>query len=487
MEWLKMSVLELHQALLDHKVTSPELVAAFRTRVEEADPDVHAMTALDWDAAMKRAEEVQKDMDAGRMANPLMGVPVAVKDNICLRGLPAACGSKMLADFDPPYDATAIEKLKAAGAVIIGHTNMDEFAMGSTTETSHHGATRNPWALDHTPGGSSGGSAAAVAACEIPYALGSDTGGSIRQPASLCGCTGIKPTYGRVSRYGLIAYGSSLDQIGPLGRSVADCARVLGVIAGHDQRDATCDPRPVDDYDAAAAAPSLKGARLGLPKEFYAEGLAPEVRAVCEKAIETARAEGAEIVEVSLPHTNAAIATYYIIAMAEASSNLARFDGVRYGHRAADVKQLAELYVRSRSEGFGQEVKRRILLGTYVLSSGYYDAYFRKAAQVRRLIRDEYLAALEQCDALLAPVSPVTAWEMGCHSADPLQMYLMDAYTLSLNLAGLPGLSLPVGMAAESRMPVGMQLIGKAFDEAGLFRLGAGLESALPGIGLAQL
>lgn len=487
MEWLKMSALELHQALLDHKVTSPELVAAFRTRVEEADPDVHAMTALDWDAAMKRAEEVQKDMDAGRMASPLMGVPVAVKDNICLRGLPAACGSKMLADFDPPYDATAIEKLKAAGAVIIGHTNMDEFAMGSTTETSHHGATRNPWALDHTPGGSSGGSAAAVAACEIPYALGSDTGGSIRQPASLCGCTGIKPTYGRVSRYGLIAYGSSLDQIGPLGRSVADCARVLGVIAGHDQRDATCDPRPVDDYDAAAAAPALKGARLGLPKEFYAEGLAPEVRAVCEKAIETARAEGAEIVEVSLPHTNAAIATYYIIAMAEASSNLARFDGVRYGHRAADVKQLAELYVRSRSEGFGQEVKRRILLGTYVLSSGYYDAYFRKAAQVRRLIRDEYLAALEQCDALLAPVSPVTAWEMGCHSADPLQMYLMDAYTLSLNLAGLPGLSLPVGMAAESRMPVGMQLIGKAFDEAGLFRLGAGLEAALPGIGLAQL
>ena len=243
----------------------------------------------------------------------------------------------------------------------------------------------------------------------------------------------------------------------------------------------------MDDYDAAAAAPSLKGARLGLPKEFYAEGLAPEVRAVCEKAIETARAEGAEIVEVSLPHTNAAIATYYIIAMAEASSNLARFDGVRYGHRAADVKQLAELYVRSRSEGFGQEVKRRILLGTYVLSSGYYDAYFRKAAQVRRLIRDEYLAALEQCDALLAPVSPVTAWEMGCHSADPLQMYLMDAYTLSLNLAGLPGLSLPVGMAAESKMPVGMQLIGKAFDEAGLFRLGAGLEAALPGIGLAQL
>ena len=387
----------------------------------------------------------------------------------------------------PVYDAFAVQRLREAGAVILGKNNLDEFAMGSTTENSAYKTTHNPWDLQRVPGGSSGGSAASVAACQCFASLGSDTGGSIRQPASLCGCTGIKPTYGRVSRYGLIAYGSSLDQIGPLGRSVADCARVLGVIAGHDQRDATCDPRPVDDYAAAAAAPSLKGARLGLPREFYADGLAPEVRAVCENAIETARAAGAGIVEVSLPHTHAAIATYYIIAMAEASSNLARFDGVRYGHRAADVRQLAELYVRSRSEGFGQEVKRRILLGTYVLSSGYYDAYFRKAAQVRRLIRDEYLAALEQCDALLAPVSPVTAWELGCHSADPLQMYLMDAYTLSLNLAGLPGLSLPVGMTAESNMPVGMQLIGKAFDEAGLFRLGAGLEAALPGIGLARL
>jgi len=477
MKLYELTALELAGQLRAGAVTQAEAISTAAGRIAACQPGNNAFITVADSPAPAPAPS----------ASPLAGVPMAYKDNLCTRGMRTTCASKILGDFTPCYDATAVERLTAAGAVSMGKLNLDEFAMGSTCETSCYGPAKNPWDLTRSPGGSSGGAAAAVAAGEVWYAIGSDTGGSIRQPASLCGCTGIKPTYGRVSRYGLIAYGSSLDQIGPLGRSVADCARVLGVIAGHDQRDATCDPRPVDDYDAAAAAPALKGARLGLPKEFYAEGLAPEVRAVCEKAIETARAEGAEIVEVSLPHTNAAIATYYIIAMAEASSNLARFDGVRYGHRAADVKQLAELYVRSRSEGFGQEVKRRILLGTYVLSSGYYDAYFRKAAQVRRLIRDEYLAALEQCDALLAPVSPVTAWEMGCHSADPLQMYLMDAYTLSLNLAGLPGLSLPVGMAAESRMPVGMQLIGKAFDEAGLFRLGAGLEAALPGIGLAQL
>ena len=483
----ELTALELGKEIKEKRISVREAVQASLERIHKYEDTVHAYVTLTEEAALAQADEIQKQIDDGTLTGPLAGVPMAIKDNICTEGIETTCSSKILRGFVPPYSAEAALNLKKAGAILLGKTNMDEFAMGSTTETSWFGPTKNPWNTEHVPGGSSGGSCAAVAAGETFFALGSDTGGSIRQPSSFCGVTGIKPTYGTVSRYGLIAYGSSLDQIGPLGRSVADCARVLGVIAGHDQRDATCDPRPVDDYDAAAAAPSLKGARLGLPKEFYAEGLAPEVRAVCEKAIETARAEGAEIVEVSLPHTNAAIATYYIIAMAEASSNLARFDGVRYGHRAADVKQLAELYVRSRSEGFGQEVKRRILLGTYVLSSGYYDAYFRKAAQVRRLIRDEYLAALEQCDALLAPVSPVTAWEMGCHSADPLQMYLMDAYTLSLNLAGLPGLSLPVGMAAESRMPVGMQLIGKAFDEAGLFRLGAGLEAALPGIGLAQL
>lgn len=481
----ELTLTQTREALVRGRVSARELTQAWLDAMEAKEGDIGAFITRCPDRALAEAEAVDDARVRGEELPPLAGIPMAVKDNICVRGLPTTCASKMLEDFTPPYDATAYEKLR--WCPLLGKTNLDEFAMGSTTENSAYKTTHNPWDLQRVPGGSSGGSAASVAACQCFASLGSDTGGSIRQPASLCGCTGIKPTYGRVSRYGLIAYGSSLDQIGPLGRSVADCARVLGVIAGHDQRDATCDPRPVDDYAAAAAAPSLKGARLGLPREFYADGLAPEVRAVCENAIETARAAGAGIVEVSLPHTHAAIATYYIIAMAEASSNLARFDGVRYGHRAADVRQLAELYVRSRSEGFGQEVKRRILLGTYVLSSGYYDAYFRKAAQVRRLIRDEYLAALEQCDALLAPVSPVTAWELGCHSTDPLQMYLMDAYTLSLNLAGLPGLSLPVGMAAESNMPVGMQLIGKAFDEAGLFRLGAGLEAALPGIGLARL
>ncbi len=484
-EICSLNLTALADALQKKEIGAEEATRACLDRIAATEERVGALLHVDAEGALASARRL--DTQGPDASRPLWGVPVTVKDALSTLGMPTTAGSRILEDYMPVYDAFAVQRLREAGAVILGKNNLDEFAMGSTTENSAYKTTHNPWDLQRVPGGSSGGSAASVAACQCFASLGSDTGGSIRQPASLCGCTGIKPTYGRVSRYGLIAYGSSLDQIGPLGRSVADCARVLGVIAGHDQRDATCDPRPVDDYAAAAAAPSLKGARLGLPREFYADGLAPEVRAVCENAIETARAAGAGIVEVSLPHTHAAIATYYIIAMAEASSNLARFDGVRYGHRAADVRQLAELYVRSRSEGFGQEVKRRILLGTYVLSSGYYDAYFRKAAQVRRLIRDEYLAALEQCDALLAPVSPVTAWELGCHSADPLQMYLMDAYTLSLNLAGLPGLSLPVGMAAESNMPVGMQLIGKAFDEAGLFRLGAGLEAALPGIGLARL
>ena len=460
-EICSLNLTALADALQKKEIGAEEATRACLDRIAATEERVGALLHVDAEGALASARRL--DAQGPDASRPLWGVPVTVKDALSTLGMPTTAGSRILEGYMPVYDAFAVQRLREAGAVILGKNNLDEFAMGSTTENSAYKTTHNPWDLQRVPGG------------------------SIRQPASLCGCTGIKPTYGRVSRYGLIAYGSSLDQIGPLGRSVADCARVLGVIAGHDQRDATCDPRPVDDYAAAAAAPSLKGARLGLPREFYADGLAPEVRAVCENAIETARAAGAGIVEVSLPHTHAAIATYYIIAMAEASSNLARFDGVRYGHRAADVRQLAELYVRSRSEGFGQEVKRRILLGTYVLSSGYYDAYFRKAAQVRRLIRDEYLAALEQCDALLAPVSPVTAWELGCHSADPLQMYLMDAYTLSLNLAGLPGLSLPVGMTAESNMPVGMQLIGKAFDEAGLFRLGAGLEAALPGIGLARL
>ena len=380
MEWLKMSALELHQALLDHKVTSPELVAAFRARVEEADPDVHAMTALDWDAAMKRAEEVQKDMDAGRIASPLMGVPVAVKDNICLRGLPAACGSKMLADFDPPYDATAIEKLKAAGAVIIGHTNMDEFAMGSTTETSHHGATRNPWALDH------GRQAVHPAVrrrrlrpVRFPIALGSDTGGSIRQPASFCGVTGLKPTYGSISRYGLIAYASSLDQIGPLAHTAADCAAVYDLLHGKDAHDATT--VETEGGTLAALTEDVRGLRIGVPEEYFAEGLDEDVRARVLAAGEKLKELGATVETFSLGMVKYAVPAYYILACAEASSNLSRFDGIKYGYRADDAEDIVGLMRKSRTEGFGPEVRRRILLGTFVLSFGLLRCVLRQGAQ----------------------------------------------------------------------------------------------------------
>lgn len=471
---------------LQHKTISAEQATqACLDRIAATEPALHALLHVDGQRALARAREL--DAAGPDASSPLWGVPVTIKDALSTEGMPTTAGSRILEGFVPIFDAFAVQRLKEAGAIILGKNNMDEFAMGSGTENSAYGACHNPWDTSRVPGGSSGGSAASVAAGQCFASLGSDTGGSIRQPAALCGCVGLKPTYGRVSRYGLIAYGSSLDQVGPLARSVEDCARILAVIAGHDDRDDTCDPRPVEDYVAAAregtARGSMQGMRLGLPAQFYGDGLAPEVRSACQRAIDAARAAGAEVVDVDLPHTRAAIATYYIIAMAEASSNLARFDGVRYGRRAADLTNLQDLYVRSRSEGFGQEVKRRIMLGTYVLSSGYYDAYYRKAAQVRRLIRDEYAAALTQCDALLCPVSPVTAWKLGENTADPLQMYLMDAYTLSLNLAGLPGLSLPVGRGEESGMPVGMQLLGRAFDEAGLLRMGAALEQLLPPLG----
>ena len=472
-------------ALYTRRMTAEQATQACLDRIAATEPVVDALLHVDAEKALAYARAL--DAQGPDTSKPLWGIPVTVKDALSTEGMPTTAGSRILEGFTPIYDAFVVERLKQAGAVILGKNNLDEFAMGSGTENSAYKASRNPWDPQCVPGGSSGGSAASVAACQCFASLGSDTGGSIRQPAALCGCVGLKPTYGRVSRYGLIAYGSSLDQVGPLARSVEDCARVLSVIAGYDERDTTCAPAPLDDYvDAARTgrrAASLDGVRLGLPREFYGDGLAPEVREACNKAIEAARAAGADIVDVSLPHTHAAIATYYIIAMAEASSNLARFDGVRYGRRAEDVENLEELYFRSRSEGFGQEVKRRIMLGTYVLSSGYYDAYYRKAAQVRRLIRDEYHAALGQCDALFCPVSPVTAWKIGHKNDDPLQMYLMDAYTLSLNLAGLPGLSLPVGLGAESGLPVGMQLMGLPFSEAALLRTGAALEAVLPAIG----
>ena len=472
-------------ALQKKEISAEEVTQACLDRIDATEPKIAAMLCIDRDNALARARDL--DSTGPDKSLPLFGIPVTVKDALCTKGLVTTAGSRILEGFTPFFDAFAVEKMRAAGAVILGKTNMDEFAMGSSTENSAFQSTHNPWNTAKTPGGSSGGSAASVTAGQCFASLGSDTGGSIRQPASLCGCVGFKPTYGRVSRYGLIAYASSLDQIGPFTRTVADCARVLGVIAGHDPRDATSDPRLVEDYTVALGGKTLKGARFGLPKEFFGEGAAPEVRATCDAALCAAERCGTELVKVSLPHTSAAVATYYIIAMAEASSNLARFDGVRYGHRAANVQHLEELYVRSRSEGFGGEVKRRIMLGAYVLSAGYYDAYYRKAAQVRRLIRDEYLAALDFCDVICAPVSPETAWDLGAHSADPLRMYLMDAYTLSLNLAGLPGLSLPVGRGAESCMPVGMQLIGRAFGEADLLAYAHAFEQAVPRIGTPDL
>ena len=476
-----LSLTAVAQALQKKELSAQQVAAACLDRVAATEPTLAALLHVDAENALATAAALDKaGPDASR---PLWGVPVTVKDALSTKGMPTTSGSRILEGYTPFYDAFVVQKLREAGAVILGKANMDEFAMGSSTENSAYQTTRNPWNVNKVPGGSSGGSAASVTAGQCFASLGTDTGGSIRQPAAFCGCVGLKPTYGRVSRYGVIAYGSSLDQVGPLTRSVTDCARVLTAIAGPDARDNTCDPRPAEDYTATLASRPLKGARLGVPREFYGKGLSAEVRTACEAAMQTARENGAELVEVGLPHTDAAIATYYIIAMAEASSNLARFDGVRFGHRAADIKNLEELYVRSRTEGFGQEVKRRIMLGAYVLSSGYYDAYYRKAAQVRRLIRDELLAALDQCDALLAPVSPVTASDLGSNTADPLEIYLMDAYTLSLNLAGLPGLSLPVGLGAESQMPVGMQLIGKPFAEAQLLALGHSMEQALPTIG----
>lgn len=457
----------IRERLQNREVTAEAVTAACLQHIKTTEPSLQALLAVRGEAALEEARQLDK---AGPKPDQLLwGVPVTVKDALTTAGTATTAGSRMLENFVPFYDAHTVECLKKAGAIILGKNNMDEFAMGSSTENSAFHPTRNPWNTYHVPGGSSGGSAASVAACQCFASLGSDTGGSIRQPAALCGCVGIKPTYGRVSRYGLIAYGSSLDQVGPLARSAEDCALVLQAIAGHDPRDSTSDPRPVDSYtDAIASRQNLAGLRIGIPQEFFAEGLDAEVEKACREALNRAEELGAKLVPVSLPHTAASIASYYIIAMAEASSNLARFDGVRYGHRSSHIENLQDLYTNSRSEGFGEEVKRRIMLGTYVLSSGYYDAYYRKAAQVRRLIRQDYEQALGQCDVLCGPASPITAWPLGALTKDPLQMYLMDIYTLSLNLAGLPGLSFPVGLGEKSQMPVGMQLLGRAFDEGTL-------------------
>lgn len=435
-----------------------------------------AFNTIDREGALKRARE----LDAGNAGSkgPLWGVPVSIKDNICTKGIPTTCGSRIVEHFVSPYSATAVEKLEAAGAVVIGKTAMDEFGMGSTSETNAFGPVRNPVDPERVPGGSSGGAAVSVAAGIVPLALGSDTGGSIRQPASFCGVVGLKPTYGRVSRYGLVAYASSLEQIGPLGSTVADVAELMGIISGSDPRDNTSAMHAVPDY-LAGLEDGIKGLRVGIPAEYWAEGLDPKVRASLDESVEKLRAAGATISKVSLPSTKHAISAYYIIAMAEASSNLSRFDGVRYTGRTASPKSLLEMYGKTRSELFGEEVKRRILLGTFVLSSGYYDAYYSKAQRVREVIRREFDQAFKTCDVLAAPTMPTTAWKLGDKMDDPLAMYLSDIDTIAVNLAGLPGLVVP--SAPVDGLPVGLQLVGPAFSEDVLLRAGRTLEKASRG------
>ncbi|HXC68764.1 MAG TPA: Asp-tRNA(Asn)/Glu-tRNA(Gln) amidotransferase subunit GatA [Pyrinomonadaceae bacterium] len=442
------------------------------TAAERLNATLNAFLEIDREGALERATQSEKG------GGVLAGIPVAVKDNICVKGLQASCGSKILGDYHPPYNATVIERLTQAGAVVIGKTNCDEFAMGSSNENSAFGPVRNPWDTTRVSGGSSGGSATAVAAGIVPVALGSDTGGSVRQPASLCGVVGLKPTYGRNSRYGLVAFASSLDQIGLFARKVEDVARVLGVMAGRDPHDATTADVPVPDYVASLTG-DLKGVRLGFPRALYGEGLDAEVKTSVENVVDVYRELGAEIVDVELPHADYAIAVYYIIATAEASANLARFDGVRYGFRAEDTPELRQMYRRTREEGFGPEVKRRIMLGTYVLSAGYYDAYYLKAQQVRTLIKNDFLEAFKRCDAIVTPTSPTPAFAIGEKVDDPLAMYLNDIYTVTANLAGVPGISVPCGLSSE-RLPIGFQLLGPYWSESTLFKLAHGYEQARP-------
>lgn len=479
------SLLDIRGDLAKRAVSVTEAVTACLARIRATDGKIGAV--LPW-ISEESVLETAKAMDAAGpdASRPLWGVPVAVKDCICVKGFPTTAGSRMLEHYVPFYEAAVVERLKAAGAVIVAKTNMDEFAMGSTTEHSAFKTTANPWDVTRVPGGSSGGSAAAVAACQVFGALGSDSGGSIRQPAGLCGCVGVKPTYGRVSRYGVVAYGSSIDQVGPMARTVGDAALLLRAIAGHDPREATSAAVSVDDYlDAVLRAENLQGVRIGIPREFW-EGNSPEVDAACRAALAAAEKLGAVLVDVSLPHTRYGVAAYYILSPAEASTNMARFDGVRYGLRDREAQDLAGLYVSSRSRGFGEEVKRRILLGTFVLSAGYYDAYYKKAAQVRRLILDDYLRAFARCDLMAAPVAPRTAWPLGGHKDDPAAAYRQDALTLSLNLAGLPGMSLPAGLGADSGLPVGLQLFAPAFREAFMLASAQALSGELPPLGMPK-
>jgi aspartyl-tRNA(Asn)/glutamyl-tRNA(Gln) amidotransferase subunit A len=473
----QLTISELAAKLAKREVSAREATQSCLDQIARVDGKIHAFISHDATDALAQADAADQLLSQGGSgtSRPLLGVPVAIKDVLAVKNQPLNCGSKILGNFISPYDATVIEKLKAAGAIVFGRLNMDEFAMGSSTENSAFGITRNPWDAERIPGGSSGGSAAAVAADECLAALGSDTGGSIRQPAALCGCVGLKPTYGRVSRYGLVAFASSLDQIGTFTKDVRDAATMLGVIAGHDLRDSTSVPQPVPDYSAALTGsepdgPSIKGLKLGLPKEYLIGGLDAEVKAAVDAAVKQFEKLGAEIVEISLPHTDYAIATYYIVATAEASANLARFDGIRYGARV-DGADPIELYSKTRGAGFGAEVKRRIILGTYVLSSGYYDAYYLRAQKVRTLIRGDFLKAFEKVDAIVTPTSPTAAFKIGEKSDDPLQMYLSDIFTISCNLAGICGISVPCGFTQNPKLPIGLQLLGKPFGEETLLKI----------------
>ena len=476
MSVLDLTAVELGKKIKAKEITVVDAVKASLEQIKKLEPVVHAYVTVDEEGALKKAEEVQKLIDDGTLTGPLAGVPVAIKDNMCTKNLLTTCSSKILYNFVPTFSAEAVINLEKAGAVILGKTNMDEFAMGSTTETSAYGVTRNPWDPEHVPGGSSGGSCAVVAAEECFFALGSDTGGSIRQPSSFCGVTGIKPTYGTVSRYGLIAYGSSLDQIGPIARDVTDCATILEVISSYDKKDSTSIPREDMDF-TSALVDDVKGMRIGIPRDYLGEGLDEEVKDAILKAAKVLEDKGAIVEEFDLGLVKYAIPAYYVIASAEASSNLSRFDGVKYGLRAKEYEGLHEMYKKSRSEGFGEEVKRRIMLGSFVLSSGYYDAYYLKALRTKALIKKEFDKAFEKYDVILGPAAPSTAPKLGESLSDPLKMYLGDIYTISVNLAGLPGMTVPCGKDSAG-LPIGLQLIGDCFQEKKIIRAGYAFEQS---------
>jgi aspartyl-tRNA(Asn)/glutamyl-tRNA(Gln) amidotransferase subunit A len=474
----QLSISEFSSRLAQRRVSARETLQACLEQIRRVDGQIKAFLSYDEADALAQADAADRQVAAGAdlARQPLLGVPIALKDVIAVKDQPLNCGSKILGRFISPYDATVVQKLQAAGAIVFGRLNMDEFAMGSSTENSAFHTTRNPWDTTRIPGGSSGGSAAAVAADECLATLGSDTGGSIRQPAALCGCVGLKPTYGRVSRYGLVAFASSLDQIGPFSKDVRDAATLLGVISGHDPRDSTSVPEAVPDYTASLHG-NIKGLKLGLPREYMVGGLDPEVKAAVDAAVKQLQSLGAEIVEISLPHTDYGVAVYYIVATAEASANLARFDGIRYGARV-EGNDPVELYSKTRGAGFGAEVKRRIILGTYVLSSGYYDAYYLRAQKVRTLIRQDFLKAFEQVDAIVTPTSPTAAFKIGEKTGDPLQMYLSDIFTISCNLAGICGLSLPCGFTRSPKLPIGLQILGKPFGEETMLKIAHAYEQS---------